>query len=65
MHELKIAVAAIFAMEFIHGTQRHRSIRHMLSERPVWMRWLVYFALIISIALFGIFGTQQFIYFQF
>jgi len=63
--ELIIALVAIMAMEFIHGIQRHRGVRHMLSERPDWIRWLVYFGLIISIALFGIFGTQQFIYFQF
>jgi alginate O-acetyltransferase complex protein AlgI len=64
-NELIIAMLAIVFMECIHALQRHRGVRHMLSERPGWMRWLVYFALTIGILLFGIFGDQHFIYFQF
>jgi D-alanyl-lipoteichoic acid acyltransferase DltB (MBOAT superfamily) len=64
--ELIVAVAAIVIMESFHGIQRHRHVRHMLSESPVWIRWSVYYVVTIGILLFGIFGPgQQFIYFQF
>jgi len=63
--ELVIALTAILLMEGVHLLQRHRRIRQMLSERPVWIRWPVYLSLVFSITFFGIFGKQQFIYFQF
>lgn len=63
--ELTIAIVATVAMVLVHGLQRHRSMRQMLAERPFWVRWSLYYALIMSIVLFGIIGEQQFIYFQF
>jgi D-alanyl-lipoteichoic acid acyltransferase DltB (MBOAT superfamily) len=63
--ELVVAVFAIVLMEVVHAIQRHRDIRQMLSERPAWIRWSVYLPLVFGIVLFGILGTQQFIYFQF
>lgn len=61
-----IAVVAIIFMESVHLIQRHKDIRHMLSERPAWLRWAVYYVLIFSILVFGAFETpNQFIYFQF
>jgi len=52
-------------MESVHLLQRHRRIRHMLAEKPLWLRWSVYYALIFGILFFGVFERQQFIYFQF
>ncbi|HAH32824.1 MAG TPA: membrane-bound O-acyltransferase family protein [Elusimicrobia bacterium] len=62
---LCIAMLSIGFMELIHFIQRHRSIRHMLTEKPIWFRWAVYYALVFGIVLFGIFSERQFIYFQF
>ncbi len=64
-HELAIAAASILFMEFVHVVQRHRSIRHMLSERPAWFRWTIYYSLLFGIIFFGVFKDTQFIYFQF
>ena len=64
--ELVIAVASILFMEAVHLIQRHNGIRHMLRERPVWVRWTLYYAWVIGILSFGAFNSQsQFIYFQF
>lgn len=63
--ELLVAVVATGVMFLVHGIQRHGSIRHMLSERPAWQRWSVYYAVTMSIVLFGMIGKQEFIYFQF
>jgi alginate O-acetyltransferase complex protein AlgI len=56
---------ALGLMETVHVLQRHRHIRRMLAARPLWLRWLVYYALGFSVLVFGVFGRQQFIYFQF
>lgn len=63
--ELFLAVFSIIVMEFIHFLQRKRSITSILSQQPVIIRWLVYYALIIAIISFGEYSMQEFIYFQF
>ena len=63
--EFILAILAIFFMETVHLIQRHESIRHMLSEKPVYIRWAIYYILIFSILFFGVFNSTQFIYFQF
>ncbi len=50
---------------FIHALQRHSKIRHMLSEKPWWIRWPVYYVIVGSIVFMGVYGENQFIYFQF
>ena len=63
--EILIAIVAIVFMEWIHFIQRHQSIRQMLSQRPLWFRWAVYYAMIFGITFLGVFSQAQFIYFQF
>lgn len=63
--ELLIDVVSILFMEFVHLTQRHNNIRHMLAEKPAWFRWTMYYATVIWIIVFGNFGYNSFIYFQF
>ena len=64
--EILIALVAVIFMEVIHMLQRHRKMRQFLSEQPIWLRWPIYYALVMGILLFGKFAeVQQFIYFQF
>lgn len=63
--EFILSVILIIFMEFIHLIQRHGSIRHMLNDKPVWFRWAIYYSIIMGILFFGVFGQNQFIYFQF
>lgn len=60
-----IAISSIIFMEFVHVVQRHYKIRHMLSEKPVWFRWSMYYAIVFGIIFLGVFGKNNFIYFQF
>ena len=60
-----ITVAVVCLLETFHAIQRHQRIRHMLSERPAWFRWSVYYAFMIGILCFGVFNSSRFIYFQF
>ncbi|MBW8049758.1 MAG: MBOAT family protein [Cytophagales bacterium] len=61
-----ISIAAILLMEVIHIVQENKpNIRLRLSNKPVLLRWGIYTFLVMTIILFGKFGKQAFIYFQF
>ncbi len=64
-YDFMMAVLVIAFMELIHLIQRKRGMRAMLAERPIWLRWAVYYALGLAILCLGEFGKRQFIYFQF
>ncbi len=64
-YDLTVAVVAIIIMESLHAIQRHCKIRHMLAEKPIWLRWSVYYVLVVGIIFFGVFEQRSFIYFQF
>jgi D-alanyl-lipoteichoic acid acyltransferase DltB (MBOAT superfamily) len=49
----------------VHMIQRSGSGRQILSKKPAWIRWAVYYGIIFGILLFGITDKSQFIYFQF
>ncbi|MFT2007807.1 MBOAT family O-acyltransferase [Pontibacter sp. 13R65] len=60
-----VSVVSIMIMETVHLIQRNGSVSQLILQRPVWVRWSVYYAAILAILLFGQFGNQEFIYFQF
>lgn len=60
-----VAVLSIIFMEFIHLLQNSYSIRNILKKQHFLIRWFTYYALIFSIIIFGVFGKNDFIYFQF
>ena len=63
--ECIIGLASIGVLILVEcGTGRGASWR-WFSEKPIWVRWPVYYSIILSILLFGNFGSKQFIYFQF
>ncbi len=59
------AILSILAMEGVHLMQRHNRMRAMLADKPAWVRWPVYYGLVLSILFFGVFNRTSFIYFQF
>ncbi|RIJ34376.1 MBOAT family O-acyltransferase [Pontibacter oryzae] len=60
-----VSILAIAIMETVHLIQRNGSVSQLIMQRPAWVRWGVYYAAIIAVLLFGQFGHQEFIYFQF
>jgi D-alanyl-lipoteichoic acid acyltransferase DltB (MBOAT superfamily) len=60
-----VSVISIAIMEVVHLIQRNGSVSGLMMQRPVWVRWSVYYMAIIAVLLFGQFGNQEFIYFQF
>jgi alginate O-acetyltransferase complex protein AlgI len=63
--DLLIGLIAVGILESIQLAGSVRDLKIWLREQPVWLRWSVYYILILSIVGFGKFGAQQFIYFQF
>jgi D-alanyl-lipoteichoic acid acyltransferase DltB (MBOAT superfamily) len=58
-------VALICFLEGIQYIQKYGSLREMLSKKPIWFRWPIYYAIVSAILYLGIWNEQQFIYFQF
>ncbi|HEX3028452.1 MAG TPA: MBOAT family O-acyltransferase [Clostridia bacterium] len=65
IYNTTVIAASIAILETVHLIQRKHSIRELISNRPGWIRWGLYFGVILSILMFGYFYNQQFIYFQF
>ena len=64
-YEFRLAVAAIVFLELVHMMQRRVRITSYLAARGPVLRWTVYYVGIITIVIFGEFGGQEFVYFQF
>lgn len=63
--EFVIVVAAILVMELLHLLQRRGSLRQMVAQQPVWVRWPLYYVGVLLVMVLGKFNHTQFIYFQF
>lgn len=63
---LMVALAILFFADYF---KRKVDLKAVLARQNLWFRWLVYYALIFSILIFGVYGPEynasQFIYFQF
>jgi D-alanyl-lipoteichoic acid acyltransferase DltB (MBOAT superfamily) len=62
---LIVALVAIGFMELIQKMETRGGMRHLLSEKPIWIRWPIYYMLLLFLILFGEYSDQAFIYFQF
>ncbi len=59
---------ALLIFVIVEYTSRKHNLILGLNRQPLWFRWSVYLALILSIAIFGYYGaatTQEFVYFRF
>jgi D-alanyl-lipoteichoic acid acyltransferase DltB (MBOAT superfamily) len=63
--DVVIALWAVLFMELVHLSYPHGRMRQFLSDKPVWVRWPIYYLLTCSILFLGTFGAEKFIYFQF
>jgi len=60
-----VAVLVIALLEGVHLLERRGTLWQRLSEKPLWVRWSVYYAMLLGIVFLGVFGKTAFIYFQF
>lgn len=59
-----LAIILLVAVEFLLE-KKDIPAHHLLREKPLWLRWLVYYFILFSILLFGIYQQQEFIYGRF
>jgi D-alanyl-lipoteichoic acid acyltransferase DltB (MBOAT superfamily) len=65
-YDWMIAVAAILLMEAAYLVQaRKGSLRDVLRVQPIWLRWSLYFGLVLVILMLGKFQATGFIYSRF
>ena len=57
---------ALIVMEIVHLNQRGRSLREVLNQKPILVRWVLYYGIVLAILFLGMYDEPaQFIYFQF
>lgn len=56
---------ALVIMLGVHIIEEQRSVPELLSRTSSWVRWLLYYALILFIIFFAFLGEEAFIYFRF
>jgi alginate O-acetyltransferase complex protein AlgI len=60
-----IIVLSLFFLWFVHRLEAHVNMRYMLVKKPLWLRWPLYYFMLIAVLLLSAPDTQKFIYFQF
>jgi alginate O-acetyltransferase complex protein AlgI len=63
--QMFIGIAAVIVMEIVHLMQNKYQLSEWISTKPVYVRWSIYYAVILTIIFFGVYENRQFIYFQF
>ena len=64
--EFLVSIASIFLLVFAHFLTRGGDQPILkIAKLPVYIRWPLYYALLIIIVFFGVFESSEFIYFQF
>lgn len=64
-YELIIAILSIGLMEVIYVIEKQKRMREMFLSKPIWVRWAIYYLLILFLIFFGEYNDHAFIYFQF
>lgn len=64
-YQFIVCIGAIVVLELIHYSQSKRDMRESWANKPIWIRWAIYYAFILAIYFFGEFSNRQFVYFQF
>ena len=61
-----MVIFAFIIMEIVHLNQRGRSLREVLNHKPILVRWVLYYGIVLAILFLGMYDKPaQFIYFQF
>jgi len=65
LRQLPVAVAAIVLLELGQHLHRRISLTALVTRLPVAPRWAVYACFVLGVLMFGVYRSEQFIYFQF
>ncbi len=65
IYGILIAIGSIIFMMYIHFIERKDDTWQVLRNKPVYIRWILYYLFVFIIITLGVFEKNQFIYFQF
>lgn len=65
LRQLPVVISGIVILELVQHFHRRISLTALLIRLPVAPRWAVYASFVIGVLLFGVYRSEQFIYFQF
>ena len=63
--ELLLAAALVALLELVQLAHSRLGAARLVAQRPVWVRWALYYSITAAILFLGEYQTQKFIYFQF
>ncbi len=63
--QIILSFTLIIVLELIHIIQIKGSIRYKVESKPAFIRWSLYYAIVLAIIFLGIYDKREFIYFQF
>jgi alginate O-acetyltransferase complex protein AlgI len=63
--DLLIALASLIFLGIVHKLAAHATMRHMFTDKPIWLRFSLYYAIAAGILLLSPPDVANFIYFQF
>lgn len=64
-NEIFFSILLIIFLETVHYLQLKINIAEVLKKKSVYLRWVIYYVLVLSIIFLGVYEDRQFIYFQF
>ncbi|MHA4847749.1 MBOAT family O-acyltransferase [Flavitalea antarctica] len=63
--DLLLSFLVLVFLESVHFLQRKYNLLTLVNSRPVYVRWGIYYCLLLAIVFLGVYENRQFIYFQF
>ena len=64
-HALIVVGSTLLLMLAYEHFAARKDLLRALQEKPVWLRWAIYYAIVIVLFAYGKIGTENFIYLQF
>lgn len=60
-----LCIVLILFLETVHYIQGKKNLSEIFNQKPVYIRWTLYYGVILAILFLGVFENRKFIYFQF
>ena len=63
--DFTLSILLIIFLEGVHYLQTRKHLGEVFLTKPAYLRWAVYYGVVLAILFLGVFEDRQFIYFQF
>ncbi|GGB16546.1 MBOAT family O-acyltransferase [Puia dinghuensis] len=63
--DIQLSFLLIALLQGIEWVQTHKDLSALIRQRPIYIRWTLYYLMIAVIIFLGVYENRQFIYFQF